>query len=138
MATIAQASYVGSLGREAELEESTDEPDENSGPAFLRRTVERWLDFSDLEDGWEATPTYETDPNARPDEFFTSMVEGTLDPKVTPPIQIRRIRADQATGPEAVMIAALRRKEAEKHERDTVARDVEPTAGDGPVPPASS
>jgi hypothetical protein len=116
-ATTALAVALGTIGTMAEAEASDEEPEEGTGAYFLRRAIERLLDFSDLDEDAPPPPkSYETDPNARPDPIFLSMAQGTLDDRHRPPLAVRRIKAEEDMSPIA---KRLRELESLKHGQDT-------------------
>jgi hypothetical protein len=114
-AITAMAVQLGTIGTMPEASASDEEPEEGTGAYVLRQAVERLLDFSDLEPGAPLRKSYETDPQARPDPIFLAMVEGTLDPRHRPPLEVRRVKAEEDMSPIA---QRLREIAKEKHGTD--------------------
>ncbi len=103
---------LGTLGTMEEVSEGDGEPQEGTGAYFLQQAIARLLDFSDLDADAPRVRSYETDPDARPDPVFLAMVEGTLDPRNRPPLEIRRVKESEDMSPIAVRLREIAK---EKH-----------------------
>jgi hypothetical protein len=109
------AVALGTIGAMPEAEEGDGEPEEGTGAYLLKRAIERLLDFSDLEETAPApapAKSYESDPEARPDPIFMAMVDGSLDDRHRPPLEVRRVKAEEDM---SLIAQRLRELEQEKH-----------------------